>query len=653
MATPRHFYGWVRDVPDQRDQQFLALNETLAALPPRIDLRPQCPAVYQQGKLGSCTANAIAGGMEFDLRKQGRPTFTPSRLFIYYNERVMEDSVDSDPGAQLRDGIKSVRLYGACPEREWPYIIARFRRKPTARCYSDAKRYEAVSYKSVQQSLTQMQGCLAEGYPFVFGFSVYMSFESQQVATTGVVDLPKPGEPGAGEQGQPAGHAVLAVGYDNAGSRFIVRNSWGSSWGMAGYFTMPYEYLLDRRLADDFWTIRVVGRATAAPKIPLAGRRQLIRLGALAEVPRYSAAELAMRKRLAIELTDSAETQQAFRALAAAQPTTDLNIPYPAGFRPRPTAPTRQPTQTLPEADVVAVTYTVDEARALADVLTPGVGSIQWKSYRRHYAALERLVGPRGPSRRSRRLGSYWMTAIGGVRVLVFKSELHLSTDWKSVGGKPTLPIRDLFGQIISDARPKLVITTGTAGGLYCSMHLGDVGVSRAAQFLCQSEFKNAPFNGKAYRSEWQVPTGRLRDAESLMQRFAVNLAGGTDGANRTCRCGGPGTPTRIWVDGDRDIPPFHPILTTDFFEYGTSTNHLDKTGLAVEMDDAVLGLVCADLDAPPHWLAIRNLSDPCINGKLDKNGQVACAVRIYKHYGYWTSVMSALTVWGVVAGMQ
>ena len=100
--------------------------------------------------------------------------------------------------------------------------------------------------------LSQFKGCLADGYPFVFGFTVYESFESAEVGRTGVLKMPKPGE------GVVGGHAVLGVGYDDTAQRFIVRNSWGRGWGQKGYFTMPYSYLLTNNLSDDFWTIRLV-----------------------------------------------------------------------------------------------------------------------------------------------------------------------------------------------------------------------------------------------------------------------------------------------------------------------------------------------------------------------------------------------------------
>lgn len=246
-------YGWLPDLPDARDHMYAAPPPVLAALPPKADLRPQCPPVLNQGDLGSCTANAIANAHLFDQRKQkAAHPFLPSRLFIYYNERAMEGSVGSDSGAMIRDGIKSIAQQGVCPEPQWPYTIPKFTRKPPQKCYKEAQQHQAVSYQRVVQSSTQLKGCLAAGYPFVFGFTVYESFESQEVAKTGSVPMPASGEKVLG------GHAVLAVGYDDAMQRFIVMNSWGTGWGMRGFFTMPYAYLTDTNLSDDCWTVRLV-----------------------------------------------------------------------------------------------------------------------------------------------------------------------------------------------------------------------------------------------------------------------------------------------------------------------------------------------------------------------------------------------------------
>jgi len=256
MTRPRKIrrYGWIPDVPDQRDHLYAAPPEFLEALPPSTDLRRRCPAVYNQGQLGSCTAQAIAGAVEFDRIKQKLPDFVPSRLFIYYNERVIEGTVRSDSGAMIRDGIKSVASEGVCPEPEWPYVIKKFATRPSARAYKDALLDRAISYQSLVQDMNQMKGCLASGFPFIFGFTVYQSFESPAVARTGHAPMPGWSERPIG------GHAVMAVGYDDANQWFLCRNSWGASWGMRGYFTLPFSYLIQPGLSDDFWTIRLVGQ---------------------------------------------------------------------------------------------------------------------------------------------------------------------------------------------------------------------------------------------------------------------------------------------------------------------------------------------------------------------------------------------------------
>jgi len=239
-------YGWVPDIPDQRDFLYRAIKPIIR-LPKKVDLRNNCSLVEDQKSLGSCTAQALAGNMEFLDNLPDSKYIDISRLFIYYNERVLMDSVDYDSGASLRDGIKCLKNYGACKEALWPYKIDKFTRKPSQKCYQEAKKRCIKSYHRIN-NLNEMFTCLAEGYPFVFGFSVYESFQSQKVARTGVVNMPKRKEKIIG------GHAVMAVGFIQSQKRFIVRNSWGKSWGMDGYFTMPYKYL--ETLAGDFWTIR-------------------------------------------------------------------------------------------------------------------------------------------------------------------------------------------------------------------------------------------------------------------------------------------------------------------------------------------------------------------------------------------------------------
>jgi C1A family cysteine protease len=253
LARKTKGYGWLPDLPDHRDCLYSAPPLFLRALPPQSDLRPHCPPVYNQGALGSCTANAIAAAVEFDQMRQKLPgIFVPSRLFIYYNERALEGTVGQDSGAQIRDGIKSMARQGDCPETHWPYIVSKFNVKPPLSCYREAVQYRALSYQKVARDLGQMKGCLASGFPFVFGFTVYESFESAQTAKTGVVSMPGSSEQCLG------GHAVMAVGYNERRQSFWVRNSWGAAWGLKGYFLMPYAYLLHPGLSSDFWTIRLV-----------------------------------------------------------------------------------------------------------------------------------------------------------------------------------------------------------------------------------------------------------------------------------------------------------------------------------------------------------------------------------------------------------
>lgn len=251
-------FGWKPDLPDKRDRLYSAIKKQIP-IPRKVDLRADCSPVEDQGDLGSCTAQALVANLEFLLLKQarvqkiqrkveGQNYYDLSRMFVYYNERVIEDSVQEDAGAQIRDGIKTLAKQGVCREDIWPYVIKDFTNKPTPEAYADAKMRLIAKYHRIM-SLNEMVNCLAEGYPFVFGFTVYEGFSSATVKRSGVLKMPSKRE------GVLGGHAVMAVGYDKGTERFIVRNSWGKDWGKDGYFTMPMEYL--ETLADDFWTIKV------------------------------------------------------------------------------------------------------------------------------------------------------------------------------------------------------------------------------------------------------------------------------------------------------------------------------------------------------------------------------------------------------------
>ena len=340
----------------------------------------------------------------------------------------------------------------------------------------------------------------------------------------------------------------------------------------------------------------------------------------------------------------------------------DLAAHWPAGLAPTPApiTPPPDPNAALPQADYVLVTWTAAELSALADVLTPGVSPKRWHPYTKDFEThYKPLIRQGAPSLAAQRLGSYMLTSIGGKSVLCVKSELHLNQDGIATGeGTATLPVQDLFAQIIAEAKPKLIITTGTAGGVYAEHELGDVVVTRAAKFSARQEFRNEPWANQAFTSDWELKLDRFDDAAGLLALNADKLVEPAFGPPTTMYDlpGGilPGHKNNpdIKLDG-RDFPAFHPVLTTDFFEFGTSTNHLESQGCAVEMGDAALGLVADGLDSPPRWLVVRNLSDPRINGELptDPDVQAMWAVFYYDNYGYWTTVSSAIACWAVIAG--
>lgn len=340
-------------------------------------------------------------------------------------------------------------------------------------------------------------------------------------------------------------------------------------------------------------------------------------------------------------------------------------IQFPAGTAPQPAAldPAPASSDPLPRADVIVITWTVDELAALAQVLTPGVSPTRWYPYDRNFAQFQPSIRPHAPAANTKRLASYYLTTIAGKRVLAMKSELHLNQDGVRTGdGTATLPVKDFFKQIIEEAHPSHVLTVGTAGSVFERFGLGDAVVTRAAKFKCQMEFANEPFNHKVYKSHWTIPDKYLAKAEELMRAFVNELEQPPIGPpTKSYDFTGPliAPPTctpRIRLDG-RDMTEFHPILTTDFFEYGTSANRLDLEGAGVEMGDAALGLACSELSHPPKWAVVRNMSDPVINGDLPAekfrlNEQTTWAVGYYTAYGRYTSIMSSLASWAIIAAL-
>lgn len=242
--------GWKRDLPDPRDLKFKV--SAPIPLPSLVDLRPKCPPIYNQYELGSCTANAMGAAFQFEQMKQGKKNFMPSRLFIYYNTRAIEGTINSDAGATMRNTMKSLVDKGTCPETKWDYNTSKFAEKPNFCCYQVAKDNQVLQYLRVTHDLTEIKQCLALGYTVAFGMILFNSFMSNDTAANGNVIMPLPNESSIG------GHAVLAVGYDEEKKVLIMRNSWGVEWGDKGYFYLPYEYITTPNLAADFWTIRLV-----------------------------------------------------------------------------------------------------------------------------------------------------------------------------------------------------------------------------------------------------------------------------------------------------------------------------------------------------------------------------------------------------------
>lgn len=248
-------YGWRPDLPDKRDR-YHTPRYAIGELPEHVDLVvATMPKPWDQLSLGSCTAFAAGGAIAYEYAVQGR-SFTPSFLQFYYSERAMEGAVQLDAGAYIRDAAKVAAQVGVASAAKWPYITQDFARRPPKAAFKDALNQRVSSYARVVRTRDALRRTLAGGDTIVCGISVYESFESDAVARDGIVPLPAAGDDLLG------GHAVLLVGYDDSTHRFKVRNSWGTSWGVTGYCYVPYDYILDPDLADDFWTIKCVTGAT-------------------------------------------------------------------------------------------------------------------------------------------------------------------------------------------------------------------------------------------------------------------------------------------------------------------------------------------------------------------------------------------------------
>jgi len=319
-------------------------------------------------------------------------------------------------------------------------------------------------------------------------------------------------------------------------------------------------------------------------------------------------------------------------------PSTLPPIPWPKGFAPKskPLSKTPAADAPLPKADVIIVTWTVAEALALSDVLTPKYRSkTDWYPYSHNWLSIFKpMIHGLAPSLQSNRLGTWFKTQIGKKSVICFKSELHFARD----GAK--MPIKDLWKQLIEEVQPSLIITTGTAGGIGSNVQLGDVTVSNKVRFDCTRIFKKTPFCSQEFTSK-KLSLGKLNQANAKLMDVTTSRLPEA---------------TRTSVIINKTSAKFKTIdvVTTDFFAFDDTTDHfkLQSLGMAVEMGDATLGLACSELEKPPLWLAIRNASDPQIDGTLPYKQQVEMAARIYEKYGYWTTVNSAIACWAAVASL-
>jgi hypothetical protein len=311
-----------------------------------------------------------------------------------------------------------------------------------------------------------------------------------------------------------------------------------------------------------------------------------------------------------------------------------MDIAWPKGLQPKTGAPKAKGSGGLPRADVLVVTWTVDEGHALSRVLTPGKDSRNdYLPYTHNFETISRKMRKGCPALQAKRLGAYWTTTIGEKAVVVFKSDSHMSQDG------PQLPNLDVWRQIIDEVKPALVITTGTAGGIGKEFEVGDVIVSPIVRFDCTAKFKKEPFAQAHFSSKAAKPK-LFAKARSLFKANASQLPKDNTRAPKIIS---------VPVDALESS-----VLTTDFFGFDTSDNHYKLRGLGdvSEMGDAVLGLVASEMsDTPPRYLAIRNVSDPQIKADgLTLRQQAAIAAQIYKGFGRWSSVCSAITCWASIA---
>jgi C1A family cysteine protease len=259
MSITNHKYNLKPAILTGNEKMFKLEHHSLKGivLPVKFDLRttfPGCvPPILNQGQLGSCAANQISYSMRFCLAKQKLSIFQPSRLYIYYFGRLFEGSdVHQDTGMSISGVCGSIAKYGACSENNWGYDITKFTQQPVRNAIIAAYTHiPGYKFLRVAQNLTSIKTALVAGCPVIIGVQLYSSFESDVVTKTGVIPMPdKTKEQLLG------GHALNLIAYDDITQTFTGMNSWSTSWGNKGMFTIPYKYVLDPTLGSDYCTVK-------------------------------------------------------------------------------------------------------------------------------------------------------------------------------------------------------------------------------------------------------------------------------------------------------------------------------------------------------------------------------------------------------------
>ena len=257
--------NWKKSEKRPDESEYLKITKKFTSSLVDLTTFKKFPNIYDQGELGSCTANALCCAYGFDVlngnvqvastdvssssSSSSSSVFEPSRLYLYYKEREKEHDIPDDNGAILSDGIYCLKNKGVCSEQKWPYVIQKFAVKPEADCDTEAVEHKLILSRAVKQTQSDIESCLSAGFPVVFGFVVYPEIQTLNSVDGWVLPLPKPSEQSIG------GHAVVIVGFNSTTRLFKIRNSWGDAWGDQGHFYMPYDYVLNQNLASDFWLL--------------------------------------------------------------------------------------------------------------------------------------------------------------------------------------------------------------------------------------------------------------------------------------------------------------------------------------------------------------------------------------------------------------